>query len=283
MNFRPEHVRQAIQAFDFERLFDELGWDNPPADQAVVVQDRSYELQAVANKSGLAAYVHQSKAIPERDVRMKIERQLAKAVYEHLLVFTDDAQTRQVWQWVRRQTGHTPHYREHTYRRGQTGELLVQKLQPLAFSLDDDPSTAEVAGRARRAFDVDRVTRRFYDKFKTERETFQRFLEKAIPLQKDREIYASVMLDRLMFVYFIQKKGFLDDDRDYLRTRLKQVQRLRGQGQVHHVLPLLPAPLLSRRIRATGDRPRPRTRCADRQGPLPQRRHLRRPCDRSDV
>ena len=231
MVFRAEPVRQAIQDFDFKSLFEELGWDHPPANQSVEVQDRRYELRAVADKSGMVAYVHRSEEIPERDVRTRIERQLAKAAYEHLLIFTDDAQTRQVWQWVRRQRGQTPRYREHTYRRGQTGELLVQKLQPLAFSLDEDPSIADVTGRARKAFDVDRITRRFYDKFRSEHTAFQKFLKAAIPVKKDREVYASVMLDRLMFVYFIQRKGFLDDDRDYLRTRLKRVQRLRGQGR----------------------------------------------------
>ena len=232
MTFRAGQVRQAIQDFDFSRLFvEELGWDHPPASQSVEVDDRSYELQAVADKSGMVAYVHHAAAIPERTVRMKIERKLVKAAYEHLLVFVDSDQTTQIWQWVRRQTGQTPRYREHTYRHGQTGELLVQKLQPLAFSLDDEPSTAEVAGRARRAFDVDRVTKRFYDKFNAEHKAFQEFLKGAIPVQKDREVYASVMLDRLMFVYFIQKKGFLDDDRDYLQNRLNAVQKLRGQDQ----------------------------------------------------
>ena len=37
-----------------------------------------------------------------------------------------------------------------------------------------------------------------------------------------------MVLNRLMFIYFIQKKGFLDDDRDYLRNRLRQVQDDRG-------------------------------------------------------
>ena len=36
--------------------------------------------------------------------------------------------------------------------------------------------------------------------------------------------YASVMLNRLMFIYFIQKKGFLDGDPNYLRTRLAASQ-----------------------------------------------------------
>jgi hypothetical protein len=39
------------------------------------------------------------------------------------------------------------------------------------------------------------------------------------------------MLNRLMFVYLIQKKGFLDDDRDYLRNRLDRMQRDHGSDQ----------------------------------------------------
>jgi len=232
VDFRAKYVRRAIQDFDFSRLFvEELGWDLPPTDLQVEVLDRRHDLHAVAEKSHVGAYLHRAAQIPERALRMKIERALSKQAHEHLLVFVDDDHTRQVWQWVRRQAGQTPRYREHTYRRDQTGELLVQKLQTLAFSLDEDPSTAEVTGRTRKAFDVDRVTRRFYDKFKGERKAFHRFLEEAIPLEKEREVYASVMLDRLMFVYFIQKKGFLDSDPDYLQNRLRAVQKLRGQGQ----------------------------------------------------
>ena len=36
--------------------------------------------------------------------------------------------------------------------------------------------------------------------------------------------YASVMLNRLMFIYFIQKKDFLNNDPDYLRTKLEESQ-----------------------------------------------------------
>ena len=141
--------------------------------------------------------------------------------------FVDDARTRQVWQWVKRQSGRSPLYREHTYRREQTGELLVQKLQPLAFSLQKEPSIAEVTGRARKAFDVDRVTKRFYTRFKAEHDAFLDFVE-GIPLTDDRAWYASLMLNRLMFIYFVQKKGFLDGDPDYLRNRLTMTQQRRG-------------------------------------------------------
>ena len=192
--FRAEPVRQAIQDFDFERLFlDELGWDHPPANQSVPVEGLNYHLEAVAEKSGLAAYIHRSAIVPPRALRMRIERGLAKQVHEHLLVFVDDARTRQVWQWVKRQAGQTPRYREHTFYQGQTGELLVQKLQPLAFSLDEEPSIAEVTERMSKGLNVDRVTRRFFDRFKTEHKAFLK-LVKGIRVKGDREWYASLML-----------------------------------------------------------------------------------------
>ena len=39
------------------------------------------------------------------------------------------------------------------------------------------------------------------------------------------------MLNRMMFVYFVQKQGFLDEDTDYLRNRLKMVQEQSGGGR----------------------------------------------------
>ena len=39
------------------------------------------------------------------------------------------------------------------------------------------------------------------------------------------------MLNRLMFVYFIQKKGFLDGDMDYLRNRLQMMQQEQGKDK----------------------------------------------------
>jgi hypothetical protein len=45
--------------------------------------------------------------------------------------------------------------------------------------------------------------------------------------------YVSVMLNRLMFVYFIQKKGFLDGDPDYLRNRLRRMQAQHGDDRFY--------------------------------------------------
>jgi hypothetical protein len=41
------------------------------------------------------------------------------------------------------------------------------------------------------------------------------------------------MLNRLMFVYFIQRKGFLDGDRDYLRNRLVLMRKEHGKDKFY--------------------------------------------------
>ena len=99
-------------------------------------------------------------------------------------------------------------------------------MQTLAVTLDEEEglTIGIVASRVRQAMDVERLTKRFYERFKKELATFQRFID-GIAAQGDREWYASLMLNRMMFIYFVQKKGFLDGDPDYLRNRLAMVQR----------------------------------------------------------
>ena len=89
---------------------------------------------------------------------------------------------------------------------------------------------ALVASRVRAALDVEKVTKRFYDHFSTELSAFGKFID-GITAQGDRDWYASLMLNRMMFVYFVQKQGFLDGDSDYLRNRLRLVQRQSGGGR----------------------------------------------------
>jgi hypothetical protein len=68
------------------------------------------------------------------------------------------------------------------------------------------------------------------NRLKTEHAAFLTFI-KGITDQGDQEWYASLMLNRLMFVYFIQRKGFLDHDPDYLKNRLRTIQQRQGKGK----------------------------------------------------
>jgi len=229
-------VRRLLENFDLRKLFiEELGWDHPHIGELVIsLEGFSYHLVPVAHKRGLVVYACEETNVPNHSSRQKIERQVTKSSHEHIIVYANRAHEIQIWQWTRREPGKAAVSRQHTYFKGHSGESLIQKLDTLSFELgeEDDLSITTVANRTRQAFDVDQVTKRFYVRFQNEHSAFLNFVS-GIKSKGDREWYASLMLNRLMFVYFIQKKGFLDNDTNYLRTRLRMTRDLRGEGNFH--------------------------------------------------
>jgi hypothetical protein len=218
-------VRSRLADFNFRNLFiDDLGWDHLSSAVDVKVDGRMFILAPIAQKRGMAVFHCASEGdepIPDARMRRAIERQVARKIHEHLIIHTDGKRTIQTWQWVRRERGKPLACREHTYHVGQPGDSLIQKLLSFAFSLDEEEqlTLVDILGKVGKAFDVERVTKRFYDRFKTEHASFL----KSISGITDEEMgrwYASVMLNRLMFIYFIQKKGFLEGDMDYLSHKL---------------------------------------------------------------
>jgi hypothetical protein len=225
-----QRVRQCLCDFDFKTLFiEELGWDRF-ARSPLEVEDKeggTWRLAPLAEKGGVTAFLCQSAdkgGLPNKTTVAAIEKVVKGHHFEHLIVFTDSDESECLWVWVKRQAGKQARIRTKVYQRGQTGERLVQSLEAIAFELSDlDPDgtvpVTRVTGRLERAFDVDRVTKRFYDEFQHQHAAFLGFL-KGIPVEHDAAWYASVMLNRLMFIYFIQKKGFLDRDAHYLAHKL---------------------------------------------------------------
>jgi Eco57I restriction-modification methylase len=229
-------MRAKLTAGDFAHLFvEDLGWDHNHQSLSVEVNDTTYTLTACAEKRGMVVFecrCGSDDAIPDAATRRKIDRQVAQLAREHIIIYTNADRSTQIWQWVRREPGRPERPQEITFQAGQYGQRLLDTLRELVFPLEIEEGVTllDVTGRVRAAFDVDRVTKKFYELFKKQHDTFLSFIE-GIEAQDDREWYASLMLNRLMFVYFIQKKGFLDDDPDYLRNRLKMVQARSGEGE----------------------------------------------------
>ncbi len=91
--------------------------------------------------------------------------------------------------------------------------------------------TAKAQGfraRLQEVVNVERVTKKFYDEFKDHKDTFVGFIE-GIENLENRQWYASVVLNRLMFIYFIQSNGLLDGNPFYLRKKLND-HTARGNG-----------------------------------------------------
>ena len=225
-----ERARQSLKAFDFRRLFiDQLGWDKYSGDFEKAVDGQAYRFKAISEKRGIVVLVCES--IPEYGIRLKLDKVVAKHHFEHLIVFADQARGRQVWQWMRRESGKPNALRAYAYSTSQPGELLLQKLEHLVITLDEEEQTGlgDVLGRMRAGFDVEKITKKFYERFKTEHEHFLEFIE-GIPDGQIGSWYASVMINRLMFLYFIQAKNFLNGDLDYLRNKLKESRDRKKDG-----------------------------------------------------
>ena len=179
-------TRQHLKAFNFISLFiEELGWDHHTTQLDVTVDGESFPLTSIARKRGFIVFLcspSEKGFIPDYPTRRKIERQIAKSFYEHLIIFPDRDRSTQLWQWVKREIGKPAQCREHTYFLNQPGDSLIQKLQGILFTLDEEEAVThpDVTSRVRASFDIERVTKRFYDRFKSEHDTFLKFL-KGIP------------------------------------------------------------------------------------------------------
>ena len=238
MTLNTTRARKQLAKGDLRALFiEELGWDRHTATLQVTVESTTLELHALAQKRGMLAYqcpTPPGQRLPDYNRRRKIERQVAKSTHEHLIVFTDETNQTQIWQWVKREIGKPAACREHSFHRSQPGDALLQKLDAIAFTLEEEDrlSLPDVTRRAGAGFDIERVTKHFYDRFQKEHAAFLKFIT-GVTEDADREWYASVILNRLMFVYFIQRKGFLNGDRDYLRNRLARMRIEHGKDKFY--------------------------------------------------
>jgi len=224
-DFNQAHIKH----FRFKQLFNELGWDLPQQQQpyAVYVGNDVWQLEVAAVKKGvqvLHCLPSTAGALPGYATRQKIERKVTADVREHLIVFTDAAKTTQVWQWVNRAQGKTAQYREVHVRGGETPELLTQKLSRLKFTLDEEEllTVLGVTARMDDAAPREKVTKKFYTEFEKQRKAFAEFIEGIPSMDEHLRWYTAVLIDRLMFLWFLQEKGFLDGNKTYLQARLEK-------------------------------------------------------------
>ena len=232
-----QRFTQLIKSASFKELFNELGWDNLSLSVPVTLDDDKFTLNAVAEKRGFVIFVCSPDAtgkIPLSSTRKKIDQRITKLYYEHLIIYTDKDNFQQIWQLVLRESDKPIVVRETPYFQSQHPELLFQKLSGLFISLDDEDkiTIADVRSNVREQFNTnaEKVTKKFYVDFKTQHTAFLKFIE-GIEDKVNKDWYASLMLNRLMFIYFIQKKGFLDNNPNYLSDKLKDVQKRKGKDK----------------------------------------------------
>lgn len=233
-----------IKDFDFASLFNQLGWDNfNDTINPVTVEKCVFDVKGIAQKRGFAIVVcapDNSGKVPESSVRRQIESNFSKYYHEHIIIYTDAKHTEQKWQYVINEENKPRRIREAEYHIDQDTEGLFQRLKNLVFTVseEDNITLIDVLNKVRENFakNSETVTKKFYDEFKKEHEQFMKYI-KGIDDQiidkenQNKQWYASLMMNRLMFCYFIQKRSFLDNNPNYLSDKLRECQQKHGNDK----------------------------------------------------
>ncbi len=236
MSLNRDEFRNLAKNFNFTELFLTLGWDTVKYENKLKVDDVNYNLKGIVQKRGFIVISCTSgNGFPDANTRKKIDKQITRHFYEHLIIF-NDSKSRQVWQLATRQPNKPIQVREITYYTHQDPEQLYQKLKDLLFTLDEEDKIglADVKSRISEQFNqnAEKVTKKFYQDFKKEHTAFQGFID-GLKDKANKDWYTSLMLNRLMFIYFIQKKGFLNNDPNYLKNKLTFSVKQKGKDKFY--------------------------------------------------
>ena len=219
----------------FRELFIQLGWDLeglPSSPLVLSLPQVEFTIDRVAEKRGFAVCICDAGARypASKSERRQLVNQLSKHHYEHLLIIC--GHEKQCWTVAIRPQNRPMRTVEVEWHEQHDVQALVGKLSGIFFDISEEESTAltDVVDKVRSAFmqNAEKVTKSFYNKFQNELSAFSEFIE-GIDARVTKEWYAALMLNRLMFIYFIQKKGFLDEDRNYLENRLEKTQKQFGK------------------------------------------------------
>ena len=242
MNINRRTFNQYIADSDFRTLFiREMMWNNPQGQTTfdITIEETVYRFEQIAQRSGFQILICQVREIPTSSLAKKIDTRLRRQANDYICIYF--LQNSQHHLWV------TPVNKVEKrdlvlveYENAEAASFLYEKIDGLSFDLDEHTTIMDVKERVQGAFIVnsEKITKDFYTGFRKEHTRFVNFIsgmddEIEPKKNQNKQWYTSVMLNRLMFCYFIQKKGFLDMNENYLREKLSWVQREKGEDRFY--------------------------------------------------
>ncbi|MGM9698415.1 MAG: Eco57I restriction-modification methylase domain-containing protein [Prevotella sp.] len=231
---------QYIAECSFREMFIEMGWNKFRGQAEIIPMDidgTTFNMTSIAERNGFQIITCPIRTIPTTSTCRKIDSKLRRSANDYICIFYIKGSQHQ--QWIA--PVKTVEKREIVtieYETADKADFLFSKIADLSFELDEQTTIVDVKARIQGSFAVnsEKVTKDFYAGFKKEHKAFADFIsgiDDHVETKNNynKQWYTSVMLNRLMFCYFIQKKGFLDGDFDYLQNKLKWVRERQGKGQ----------------------------------------------------
>lgn len=233
---------QYLKDADFRTLFiEEMGWNKYSTAMADIptffVEDKSFDIKTIAHRNGFQILQCFVEELPSNSVCKKLDTKLRKAANDYICIFIVSGTEHHEWV-APVKTNEKRDIVIIEYAEAEKAEFLYEKISGLSFDIDEVTTIVDVKARVQGTFAVnsEKITKDFYSGFAKEHKSFAGFItgiddQIATKDNKNKQWYTSVMLNRLMFCYFIQKKGFLNGDENYLRNKLRWVQEKKGNNK----------------------------------------------------
>lgn len=232
-----------IRQGDFKELFvTELGWNRYRGHAqlpSIIIDDKEYNINAIAERNGFQILYTEVDEIPTQSVTKKIDTKLRRQALDYICIYRLCNTAHDLWV-VPVRTNEKRDLVLVEYDNANA-EVLYQKIDGITFELDEQTNIVDLRNKVQTAFVInsEKITKDFYAGFKKQHKAFAEFIKGIddhveTKNNRNKQWYASVMLNRMMFCYFIQKKGFLNLDVDYLRNKLNFVRANEGENQFYN-------------------------------------------------
>ncbi|MDR0488247.1 MAG: hypothetical protein LBG99_02400 [Propionibacteriaceae bacterium] len=216
-----------------DMFIDGLGWEAPSESvPPVVIHESIYYPQLASCLRGFRIYQVPCSERPTRTLMRDIDAQLRLLSPERMAVF--EGPNEWFWYWPRHSSSGTTTYESIETRPALLPTFLAQRLCGLKFTASDHRNgitLTDVCNRVHGHFDASNVTAAFYRQFQVEHQHLSEVIF-GIP-ESENTGYATTLLNRMMFIYFLQKKEFLNEDMNYLENTLAAVQEIRGRDHYY--------------------------------------------------
>ena len=234
---------QYISDSNFQELFiRQMGWNNPQGqtDFDITIEDTTYELSQIAERNGFQVLTCKVSEVPSSSLCKKIDSRLRRFANDYICIFHIPNTEHHLWVVpVKKVEKRDLVLVEYTS--ADKADFLFDKIERISFELDERTTIMDVKDRIHEGFIInsEKITKDFYTGFRKEHTNFAKYItgidDEITDLKKNRnkQWYTSVMLNRLMFCYFIQKKGFLDLNINYLKDKLSWVRREKGEDRFY--------------------------------------------------
>jgi len=234
---------QYISESNFKELFiREMGWNNPKGqtDFDITIEDTAYTFKQIADRSGFQVLTCEVSEIPSSSMCKKIDTRLRRTANDYVCIYHQPRSEHHLWVVPVKKVDKRDLVLVE-YESANKADFLFEKMERLCFELDERTTIMDVKERVQAGFIInsEKITKDFYTGFRKEHTNFAKYItgidDEITDLKKNRnkQWYTSVMLNRLMFCYFIQKKGFLNLNQDYLRDKLTWVKHEKGENRFY--------------------------------------------------